>query len=212
MANEKILILEAPWSDDIEETQSTREIYASAETLLRLGPQPARIIQRPLVSSTYLDDIQKFVRLKCNQESPNVIIFSAHGSHTLTRRGKHRRTLTAFDGEINISIDIRQLKGTLEHTVIVLDACEVEEGVKSFCRTAGSLGAIGFKNDVNWVDSSVFILALLLNFQESGVFHLKGARRSTQTTKSRAKKTIVEMLEGTYKSFKEPLGIEYSFS
>ncbi len=211
MANEKILILEAPWHDDIEKTQATREIYASAETLLHVDPQPVRMIQRPLVSVTYLDDIRNFVSLKCNQKGLNIIIFSAHGSHTLSRRNKHRRKLTAFDGEVNISIDIRHLTGTLERSVIVLDACEVGKGVKSFRTTAGSLGAIGFKNNVDWIDSSVFILALLLNFQKSKVFHLTHARSSTQAIESRAKKTINEMLEGTYKSFKGPLGIEYSF-
>ena len=31
MANEEVLILESPWSEDIEDTQATRDIYASAE-------------------------------------------------------------------------------------------------------------------------------------------------------------------------------------
>ena len=211
MVKGKILIFEAPWSDDIEDTQATRGIYTSAETLLHLGPQPVRVIQRPLVSSTYLEDIKKFVGLKCNQKGSNVIIFSAHGSHTLSKGGLHRRKLTAFDREINISIDIRQLRGSLERTIIILDACEAGEGVKSFRNTADSLGAIGFKNNVDWIDSSVFVLALLLKFGESEVFYLKPARRNTQAIQTSAEKAIKKMLKTTYKSFKEPLGIEYSF-
>ena len=211
MANEKILILEAPWSNEIADTQATRDIYTSAETLCRLGPEPIRIIQRPLVSMTYLDDIEKFVDLECNQKGPNVIIFSAHGSHTLSKNNKHRRQLDAFDGSINISREIRRVKKKLGHTIIVLDSCELGTNVESFRKASGSLAVIGFTENVDWVDSSVFILALLLRFQMNGVFHLQRARKSTSKTEPKTKRTIREMLEGTYKSFKEPLGIEYSF-
>ena len=211
MANEKILILEAPWSHNIEDTQATREIYASAETLLRLGPQPIRIIQRPLVSTTYLDDIEKFVDLKCNRKGPNVIIFSAHGSHELTEKNKNRRELEAFDRSINISVDIRPLKEKLERTIIILDSCQVGKKVESFRKASGSLAAIGFRGDVDWVDSSIFILALLLNFQNEGVFHLERVRKSTPKTEPKPEKIIRTMLESTYKSFEKPLGIEYSF-
>ena len=54
MATEKVLTLEAPWSDGIEDTQATQDIYASAETLLRIGSEPVRIIHRPLISSNSL--------------------------------------------------------------------------------------------------------------------------------------------------------------
>ena len=61
MANDKILVLEAPWSEDIEDTQATRDIYASAETLLRTGNKPVRMIHRPLIATTYTGDIERFV-------------------------------------------------------------------------------------------------------------------------------------------------------
>ena len=78
MVNNKILIFEAPWSG-IDDTRATREIYKSAETLLQLGPDPVQIIQRPLISTTYKDDISEFATLPCNQKGPNFIIFSTHG-------------------------------------------------------------------------------------------------------------------------------------
>ena len=212
MAGEKILIFEAPWSLNIEETQATRDIYASAETLLRVGPQPIRVIQRPLVSTTYRDDIEKFVDLECNQEGLNIIIFSAHGSHTLLKGNKHRRKLKAFDGRINISRDIRQLKEKLGRTIIVLDSCKIGEKVESFRQASGSLAAIGFTEDADWIDSSVFILALLLHFQEDEIFHLKGVPESTVQTDSGPQETLEEMLNGPYKSFKKHLGIECSFA
>ena len=204
MANEKILILEAPWSDDIENTKTTREIYTSAETLLRLGPHPIRIIPYPLVSATYRDVIKHFTNLQCNKHGPNVIVLSAHGSHTLSKENKNRRHLVAFDGEINISREFRLLKGNLGRTIIVLDSCEVGTNIKSFRNASGALGVIGFTKDVSWVDSPVFILAVLLHFQEEGVFHLERDRNKT------IRDTIKTMLEGMYKSFETSLGIEYS--
>ena len=211
MANEKILILEAPWSDDIDDTQATRDIYTSAETLLRLGPNPVRIIQRPLVSTTYLRDIRKFVGLSCNRSGPNVVIFSAHGSRTRTKYKRTRRELEAFDACLDINKDIRCLKKKLKRTIIILDSCGVGKNVHSFRKAANALGAIGFAENVDWVDSSVFVPALLLHFQEKGIFHLKRARKSTPKTEPKSEEAIREMLEGAYKSFKKPLGINYSF-
>ena len=121
MANEKILIFESAWSERIEDTRSTREIYSSAETLLGLGPSPVRIIQRPLVSSTYLGDIKKFIALECNKRGLNIIIFSAHGCHTRTKKGRHKRKLEALDQEIEIS-EIRKVSRRLSRTIIVLDS------------------------------------------------------------------------------------------
>jgi len=212
MASEKILILEAPWSDSIEETQATRDIYASAETLLRVGPQPIRIIQRPLVSTTYRSDIKKFVDLECNQKGLNIIIFSAHGSHTLIGGNRHRRELEAFDGDVNISQDIQRLKKKLRRTIIILDSCKVGEDIASFRRASGSLAAIGFTEDADWVDSSVFILGLLLRFKKDDIFHLKGVPKRTAETDSRPQKTLRKMLRGPYQSFKEHLGVKYSFA
>ena len=142
----------------------------------------------------------------------NVIIFSAHGSHTLTKKNKHRRKLGAFDGTINISREIRQLSEKLGRTIIVLDSCEVGEKVESFRQASGSLATIGFAGGVNWVDSSVFVLALLLRFQQEDVFHLQRARKSTEKTKPKPEKVIREMLKGTYRSFSKTLDIEFSYS
>lgn len=211
MANEKILILEGPWSDDIEDTYSTRDIYASADTLLRLGPSPIGMIQRPLVSSTYISDIEKFVNLECNKIGPNVVILSAHGSRKITRKQKIRRELDAIDGKINISQDIRKLNQFLKRTIIILDSCNVGEEIRAFRNASGALAVIGFANEVSWIDSSVFILALLLNFHSSKMFHLKRARQSTSRDQSLPEKIIEKMSKGAYKSIHESLGIEYSF-
>ena len=163
MANEKVLILEAPWSDDIEDTQATRDIYASAETLLRIGTNPVRIISRPLISTTYVQDIEKFVDLDCNKRGPNVIVLSAHG-RTLNRRARGKRLrikrqLEAFDGKINISKGIRPLQEKLTRSIIVLDSCSVGISPKEFRKRSGALAVIGFADAVDWIDSSMFVLA-----------------------------------------------------
>lgn len=214
MANEKILILEAPWSAHIADTRATRQIYSSAETLLSVHTEPVRIIQRPLLSTLYLQDIKQFVSLECNQRGPNVVILSAHGSHTLIETNnvnKHRRELEAFDGTINISVQIRQISLFLSRTIFILDSCETGREIASFRRAAGALGIIGFTESVDWIDSSVFVLAMLLKFQSESVFHLKRARSTTGNTTTRAQKVLQEMAGGKYKSLMESLGVTYSF-
>ena len=84
--------------------------------------------------------------------------------------------------------------------------------MKSFRQASGSLAAIGFTEGADWIDSSVFILALLLHFQEDEIFHLKGVPESTVQTDSKPQETLEEMLNGPYESFKNHLGIEYSFA
>lgn len=212
MANEKILILEAPWSSNIADTRAVREIYSSAETLLSVHPEPIRIIQRPLVSTTYINDIDQFVSLECNKRGPNIIVFSAHGSHSLLKRSggtKHRRELQAFDCDVNISAQIQKISANLGRTIFILDACEVGRNLKSFREAAKALGAIGFSEIVDWVDSSVFVLAVLLRFQDGGIFHLKRARTNRGNTMPKTQRIIEEMVNGNYKSLAKSLGVQY---
>lgn len=213
MANERILIFEAPWPDDISQTQATREIYSSAQTLLSVSSQPVRIIQRPLLT-TYLDDLKLFVNLACNRYGLNIVIFSTHGSYCRVKTGtkrKHRRQLMAFDGEINLSSTIRALEGELSRTLFILDACQTGTEVQSFRKATGALGAIGFSKKVDWIDSSIFVLALMLHFQEKEVFDRERKRTDLEVACSRAKDAVESMVEGTYESLAESLGVEYSF-
>ena len=210
MANEKILILEAPWSDAIEDTQATHDIYASAETLLRIGPDPVRIIQRPLISSTYVRDIENFIDLDCNKSGPNVIVLSAHGRAV---RGKKRlkRQLTAFDGVINFSKGILPLHDKLARSIVILDSCSLGETLKEFHRNSGTLAVIGFAEEVDWIDSSIFVLAMLFKLHQENVLHLKRARRSTKATISRAEKVITTMIKEPYASMAKSLGVRTEF-
>ena len=215
MANEKVLILEAPWSDDIEDTQATRDIYASAETLLRIGTKPVRIISRPLISTTYVQDIEKFVDLDCNRRGPNVIVLSAHG-RTFERkdhrkRFRIKRQLEAFDGKINISKGIRPLKDKLARSIVVLDSCSVGISPKGFRKHSGALAVIGFADRVDWVDSSMFVLAMLFRLHQDNVLSLQRARSSTKKTTSRTEAVIKAMIRGPYYSMAKSLGVQTAF-
>jgi hypothetical protein len=212
MAMEKILILEAPWSDEIEDTRATREIYSSAETLLSVHPEPLRIIQRPLILSTYINDIERFVSLDCNLRGPNVVIFSAHGVHSLVSGKKHRRELQAFDGDINISKEVTKLNGKLGRTIFILDACKIGIRPKSFRQATGALAVIGFTKTVDWIDSSIFVLAVLLRLQQTRALHLKRALKNTKFKESTVKKVIEGMTDGVYKSLASSLGVQHDFA
>ena len=205
MANAKILLLEGAWSDDIEETHASRDVYSAAETLLRIGPDPVRIIQRPLIRATYLQDIERFVDLDCNQHGPNVIILSAHGRRELTASRKRRkivirRHLVAFDGEINISKDLRSLKDKLDRSVIILDSCDVGAAIGSFRKVSDALAVIGFASEVDWAESAVFILATL--FELYGVFDDSDAR---------VQETLEAMIAGPYESLADSLSVKTAF-
>lgn len=208
MANGKVLVFEAPWSEDIDDTQATRVIYTSAETRLGIGDDPVRVIQRPLIASRYLADIQNFLKLKCNQKGLNLIVFSGHGAYesirSPNRTGKrHRRIIEAFDGEINISTGIRKVRGTLGRTIIVLDSCDIGKSPKSFCTASGAAGVIGFSGDAEWVNSTTFILAMLLKFHIGGVMRTRSV--------SRPRKVLEEMTSGAWKSLAESLGVSSYF-
>lgn len=214
MANEKILVFEAPWSLRIDATQATKDIYMSAETLLRVGSEPVRVIHRPLISSIYKRDIQKFAALDCNKRGPNFIIFSAHGSLQLRRKQskvKYRRKLRAFDGPINLSAGIQDVSKSLTRTTIILDSCDIGNKIKSFYRASGAAGVIGFTEDVDWVDSTAFILAVLLKFHGEGVMTKKRIRKTTKKTISRQQRILEDMTKGTWESLAKSLGVQSYF-
>jgi hypothetical protein len=139
---------------------------------------------------------------------------SAHGSHSVNSVNgtkRHSRTLCAFDGDINISSQIHTITASLPRTIFILDACGVGASIQAFNKAAGALGAVGFSEAVDWIDSSVFILALLLHFQSAGIFHLKRARANTGVTQPRTQKVVQEMVSGVYRSLAESLGVQYHF-
>ena len=214
MANEKILIFEAPWWPDIDATQATKDIYMSAETLLRVGPKPVQVIHRPLISSTYKRDIKKFAALDCNKCGPNFVIFSAHGSLKLRQnksKVKYLRKIKAFDDQIDLNAEIEDVSKFLTRTTVILDSCDIGKKIKPFYRASDAAGVIGFTKDVDWVDSTMFILAVLLKFHGEGVMNLERLRRTTKKTVSRQQRILEDMTTGAWESLAKSLGVKSYF-
>jgi len=213
VAYEKLLILESTWAseddDYIRDSRSTARIYLSFESLLSLHDEPVLAIHRPLLAARYLTDIGQFIRLPSNRRGPNVIILSAHGSFRGQRKGRrliNRRRLHAIDGVVKLSKDVRSLRGQLGRTIFVLDACDIGTRVAAFRAGAGALGAVGFSKTVDWIDSATFILALLLRFQDEGIFQMR--RSSARKPAS----VLAAMAKGPYRSLARELGLEVSFA
>jgi hypothetical protein len=165
-----VLILEGNWGQDdrtyLTDSRSTSRLYAALEDLMFLrarerGKRPVRFIQRPLLACRFADDIKDFVSLNKDQGRGTVIILSAHGSRRRTVTGKKRRMLQALDGRLNLSVQIKDVGDVLDKTILVLDSCEIGEKLELFQKVARALAVIGFRHDVDWVESALFILALL---------------------------------------------------
>ena len=212
MAFEKILILESSWaeSDDryVADSRSTSKIYSGIESLLSIHDKPVFSINRPLLKDYYISHIEQFIKLPSNKKGINVIVLSAHGSHELIEKGDrsvHRRILKAIDGDINISKDIRKLSKKLNKSIFILDACNVGVNSESFREASCALGVIGFSEATDWIDSSVFILALLLKFQAKGIYNRSNISRDLPD------RILKTMESGSYRSLFEKLGVNYSF-
>jgi hypothetical protein len=213
---EKLMILESKWSDDIADTRSSTEIYTSVESLLSLHDEPVRIINRPLLSGSYLDDINQFVSLESNKSGPNIIVMAAHGSHTtIKRNGKtlNRRVLEGYDDKVHLSEDmksyVKKYGDNLKRTIFILDSCQIGTNISGFLKVSKCYGVVGFSKNVDWIDSAVFMLALVLKFQSDGVFQLK---RAVVKNKSKPEKILDEMKSGFYAPIMKGLGVEYKFS
>lgn len=215
MANEKVLVLEA-WADSIVDTRAVRDFYASAERLLSTSKEePVRFIGRPLLSASYQRTIAEFLELECNQRGPNLIIFSAHGSHqVLERNGKsiNTRTLSGHDAELNISTGIRSLSNQLARSIIIFDSCEVGQNIASFRAASNALCVIGFSTEVDWIDSSIFVLALLLRLQDSGVLHHQRAERKSRHRTPTLQKVLESMNSDQYEFLAKSLGFQFSIA
>ena len=113
-----------------------------------------------------------------------MIVLSAHGRYIRKRQWNRKRIvqrrLTAFDGEFDVSSYIRPLREKLARSIIVLDSCESGATLSSFRAHSGLLGVVGFDEEVDRIDSSMFVLALLFKLHQEKVLNLKRARHSTK--------------------------------
>jgi hypothetical protein len=212
MRNEKLLILESSWAEDgqyISDSRSCSRIYRGVEALLSTQDLPILTVVRPLLACRFPTDIDEFVQLPCNQKGVNIVILAGHGRHKWVKiKGEkvHRRLIQAIDQEINVSRAIRPIRANLKRTIFILDSCQIGQGVRGFRQAGGSLGVIGFAETVDWIDSAVFILALLLRFQDGGVFQME------RMSPVRPRKVLKEMKAGPYRDLIKHFHVESSFA
>ena len=211
----KILILESEWSHYIDE-KSACDIYKSIEAM----PYSIDVVSRPLIKDIYLDYIGQFISLIWNKAETNVIILSGHGGNKteIDDQGNrwHRREISGFTGQIDLNEDLeefeywdedgKKIRGPFQRTIFILDSCLIGKKIKQFCKQVDAFGVIGYSESVDWTDSSIFTLAILLHFLAAEVF-TKQARGGNPL----AKQILDEMKQGAYKSMMEELGVTYAF-
>lgn len=194
MALEKLLILETDW----QEGKPAGRLYASLAQLP--AEPPLECLRRPFLAATYLQELRDFVRLPANRKGINVVVFSAHGYY----QPGEPRLLKGMDGRVDLG-ELRDLRGQLRKTIFILDACQVGSDLHSFISATDALGVLGFQKQVNWLASSVFVLALLRRFHQDGVFHLR------RHSPIRPRKILDSMQAHEYHPLMTQLGVTYLF-
>lgn len=218
MAHEKILILESTWAEEADEyltdTSSSSRVYRALEVMTSTQDHPITTVVRPLLRARFERDLRGFAQLPANSGGNNVVVLCGHGRLDEVKGGKRkkkvkrRRVLEAYDGDLDLDKGMKALAedGVLERSIIILDSCDVGDSPKKFRRKCGALGVIAFQETVDWTDSSVFVLGLLLHFMEDGVFHLK--RRSS----ARPRRALESMMDGAYGSMAKALGVAQAWA
>ena len=92
-----------------------------------------------------------------------------------------------------------------------MDSCDIGAKIESFYDASGAAGVIGFTEEVDWVDSTTFILAVLLKYYGGGVMNQKRIRKTTTKTMSSQQKILEGMTKGAWKSLAESLGVQSYF-
>ncbi len=209
MANEKLLLLESQWRatprSPPSEFRSAARLYASLDRLLPVSAEPARCRQAALRRTDWREQIKIFTGSEWNRRGPNLVVLSSHGWSPSAGSPLDGYWLAADDGLIDLDRELAELKGALKRSLVLLDACHLGDDPERLRASADALGVIGFQGRVNWLASSVFMLALLRRFLQAGVFQ---ARRADMR---RPRAVLRAMLDGEYARLAEQLGVQYSF-
>ena len=108
-------------------------------------------------------------------------------------------------GRFNLSKGVRALHAKLARSIVILDSCWLGDTLERFRKLSGALAvAVGFDDEVDWVDSSMFVLAILCRLHQEDVLSLK-------RTRPRSKTVITKMINGPYSSLAESLSVQTAF-
>lgn len=201
-----VLVLEGSWAEEestyLIDSRSSARFFIALEDVLLIEENPIKFINRPLLKNRFTQDIIDFTSLTNRKAGGTVIILSAHGSQIRTRKGKRRRILEALNGKLNLSVTLSNLKCNLTKTIVVLDSCDLGDGLASLQKRTNALGMIGFRQSVDWVDSAIFIMAFLYKLASENFFSAK------KDLKKITKRVIDSMSESPYNEFIKHLDVE----
>jgi hypothetical protein len=197
----KLLLLESDWRGAADrpptQTRSAARLYAALGGLLSTPARPLECLRRPLLADSLQSELADFVKLPENRRGPNVVVISTHGFY----QAPSGHLLAAADGLIEPRRVFAALEGRLHRSLVIMDACQI--GADLSALRAGTLGLVGFQGEVDWLASSVFVLALLRGWQRAGVFELQRAHPA------RAKRVLDSMRGGDYARLMRELGVVY---
>jgi len=212
--NQKLLILESHWSvrkkERITDGRSTGIIYKTAlQSLMSTTKQPYSILTRPLLASTFADDIEQFVNLPSNRKGMNVIIISGHGDIMFESYdedfGEMKKCVQAYDEKVSTTC-FEELYADLTRSIVIFDACDIGTEVNRLQFYSNALMVIGFAKAVAWCDSTLFVLSLLMEFHFRKVFQSKRINRYTPLF------ILNTMRAGRYKSLIKSLKVRWKFN
>jgi hypothetical protein len=179
----KLLILEGEWQH--AQAHSSGHLYARVCA--------GQALQAPL-RLDWAQTARAFTALAENRRGVNCIIISTHASSEAFATLDGSALLTTLAA----SVDLRR-------TLLLLDSCHAGARAAELRATSGALAVIGFATEVDWLASSVFILALLRYWHRSGVFTL---RRCSAT---RPRQGFAALAHGSYQQMMTKLQVRACF-
>lgn len=201
----KLLLLESDWRRQPgqvpTERRSAASIYASLSRLQVPGQQALTCLRYPLQRDISTWRMGDFLRLPVNRRGPNLIVLSTHAH--LREAGL---LLSANGGTVCLDALLAPLRGRLQRSLLVLDTCHGGQLATSLCNDYAMLGVLGFNREVDWMASSIFILSLLRNWYQAGVFSMRRA------SPVRPARVLAAMEKGAYGGQMRALGVSYRFS
>ena len=93
---------------------------------------------------------------------------------------------------------------SLVNSIFVLDSCAVGFEIHKFRKPHDIFGCIGFDDDADWIDSTIFILALLAKMASRNLFVRSPGYSHVEL--------LEEMQQGAYAELMKMLGVSFDFS
>jgi len=208
----RLLLLESTWAEAMTDymacTKSTARLYGCLSNLVLDKYGPVNVIEKPLLAHRFQQDVMQFSELPL--KGLHIVIISGHGADIFQPGAKSvgmstsNKGVRCIDGEISLIAHLRPIRENLSRTLLIIDACCMGTEVHNLVKQTGIYGCVGFAKSVAWDESTIYVLALLFEFFQNGIFHEKASL-------DKAKKILHSMQRGAYGSLMRSLKVEYAF-